>query len=736
MPKLVEHHHTPEDGELNLKHFEDRFKEVVEIFQSYSPDANTDLLWRAFHYAYKLHAGQVRKNGVPYIEHPVQVARILAHLKMDLDTILAGLLHDTLEDCADQGVTMFRLTELFGEHVAQLVDGVTKISDLKFQSAEHKQSVNFRKMLLSMSRDLRVIFVKFADRLHNMRTIDFLRPDKAKRIANETIEVYAPLAHRFGMGSIKWELEDLCLKVMEPEFYQDIVSKINLKREEREAVIEDAVRPVRKRLDEYGMKNYQIFGRPKHFYSIWNKIHKRQKSFEEILDLFAIRVIVDRVEDCYFALGVIHNQYTPIHDRFSDYIATPKTNGYQSLHTKVVGPRGRTLEVQIRTSEMNRVAEYGLAAHWIYKEGQSSDEALERFFSWIKQVLAEEGTEQNSQEFLESFKINLYQDDIFVFSPKGDLYKLPRGATPIDFAYAVHTKVGQTCIGAKENGRIVPLNHALSSGSSIEVITSKNQTPSLDWLRIVRTNKARNRIKRWLRESQWQQSLELGEEVARRELEKVHIPYRQADLESAAQSLGFPTRDKLFAAIGAGDLSVVQLIRKLKPLRKESDSILSRLFKRSSKTDDGAIRIQGMGNMMVHFARCCQPLPGDDIVGFIVTGKGVKVHRATCPNINQLMSHPERVIDVSWDSHRDHHFNARVLLVSPDRRHLIRDITEVLSKLEVNIIKFTMRRQDELAIGKFILEVKNLSQLTMILKKLRGLPKMIRVERHDRSADW
>jgi len=736
MPELVAHSQPPDGTLLDRPHFERELGQVLAIVRDYAPVADEGQLRRAFDYAYEMHDGQMRKNGVPYIEHPLQVMRILAHLKMDADTLSAGLLHDVLEDCVDKGATLSGLSERFVEYVAAIVDGVTKIGDLKFRSFEHKQSVNYRKMLLSMTRDIRVIFVKFADRLHNMRTIDALRPDKSERIARETLEVYAPLAHRFGMGSIKWELEDLALKVLEPAFYQELVQKIELRREEREALIEEAVSPIRLRLVEYGLKNFQIFGRPKHFYSIWNKIHNRQKSFEEILDLFAVRIIVDKIEDCYFALGVTHNLYTPIHERFSDYIATPKTNGYQSLHTKVVGPRGRTLEVQIRTREMNRIAEYGLAAHWIYKDGGDADDQLDRFFSWIKQVLADDGLEDASREFLEDFKINLYQDDIFVFTPKGDLYKLPRGSTPIDFAFAVHTNVGLSCIGAKENGRLEALHHELSSGATIEVITSKNQSPSLDWLRVVRTNKARSRIKRWLRESQYEQSLKLGEEVVKRELESQKLDWKGADLEGAAQSLGFATREKLLAAVGGGELPVSQLMRKLAPEKKDGEGLLTRIFRRRGGSPDNAVRIQGMGSMVVQFAKCCQPLPGDDIVGFIVTGKGVKVHRRNCPNISQLTTQPERMVPVSWDSHQQQHFNARVLLVANDRRHLIRDITEALSKLDVNIQQFTMRKQDDLAIGKFVLEVRNLSQLTGILKKLRSLPKVIRVERHDQGADW
>jgi GTP pyrophosphokinase len=736
-PRLADHHPAQPDEPLDRAHFDAEIERVAGIAAEYLPASSLQRIREAYDFAYHMHEGQRRFTGEPYIDHPIQVARILAHLKVDPDTIIAGLLHDVLEDCGEKGVTLDSLREHFGEHVSMLVDGVTKIGDLSFRSFEHQQSVNYRKMLLSMSKDIRVIFIKFADRLHNMRTMDGLKPEKAERIARETLEVYAPLANRFGMGSMKWELEDLCLKVLEPAFYQELVEKIELKREEREAVIEEAVAPLRQRLIDYGLKNFRILGRPKHFYSIWNKIHKRQKTFEEILDLFAVRILVEKVEDCYFALGVVHNQYMPIHERFSDYIATPKTNGYQSLHTKVVGPRGRTLEVQIRTLEMNRIAEYGLAAHWIYKEGSDSDEQLDRFFAWIKQVLAEESLEESSREFLEGFKINLYQDEIFIFSPKGDLYKLPRGSTAIDFAFAVHTNVGLTCIGAKENGRIVPLDQALASGSTVEIITSKTPAASLDWLRIVRSTKARGRIKRWLKESQWQQSVELGEEVLRRELDKSGINFKSPDVEAAMQALGYPTREKGTAAIGSGDLPVANLMRKIAPQEKPpTEGLLTRIFRRGSRGTDSAVRIQGMGNMVIQFARCCQPLPGDDIVGFIVTGRGVKIHRRNCSNISQMLQYPDRMVEVDWDSQKDAHFNTRIRLVAKDRRQLIRDITEVLSKMDVNIMQFTMRQQEDLAIGRYVLEVKDLGHLTQILKRLRAIPKVILVERHDQGTDW
>ena len=740
MPRLVQHSNPSSDTALDYAHYREELEESLRQVVTYAPGIDAEQIRKAFEYSWQMHEGQKRKSGEPYIEHPVQVLRILVGLKMDQDTLVASLLHDVVEDSADRGASLANLQELFGDQVAVIVNGVTKLSGLKFQSFEHQQSENYRKMLLSMARDIRVIFVKFADRLHNMRTIAALSQKKAERIARETIELYAPLAHRFGIGSIKWELEDLSLKVLDPEFYRSLEERINLKYDEREDVIEEAVAPLRSKLEEYG-KTFRIFGRPKHFYSVYHKIHKRNKSFEEILDLFAVRIIVPTVSDCYFALGVVHNIYTPITDRFSDYIASPKSNGYQSLHTKVVGPRGRTLEVQIRTEEMNRVAEYGLAAHWLYKEGgHQTDEQLDRISTWIKQVLDEDSYDRSSQEFLEGLKINLYQDDIFVFTPKGDLFKLPAGSTPIDFAFAVHTSVGLHCIGAKVNAHIVPLDYQLTSGCTVEVITSRKQTPTLDWLKIVRTHKARSRIKRWLRESQWQQSLELGEEVLRKESARRGITLRSIDLEDLAQGMGYRSSQALYVAIGNGDLPVSNVIRRLEPedTPDRPESLLMRIFRRGDKQErsPSAVRVHGMSNMVIHFSKCCQPVPGDDIIGLIVTGKGVKVHRRTCPNINQLLSQPERIVEVEWDAARDQQFNARIILVASDRRNLLHDVAEVLAKMDVNIMQFNMRRQDDLAIGRIILEVKNLAQLTTVLKRLRQIREVIRVQRHDQGTDW
>lgn len=731
----------PPDNPAPPGHSREDYRRAVEQILAAMPEGglavDAEQVLRAFEFAFKAHDGQVRKSGEPYIAHPVEVLRILVRQRMDQDTLIAGLLHDTVEDC--EGVELSDIVSGFGEHVAVIVDGVTKIGGLKFASTEHRQSVNYRKMLLSMSRDIRVIFVKFADRLHNMRTIESLPPHKAERIARETLEVYAPLAHRFGMGSIKWELEDLCLKVIEPDFYNELVEKIDLKREQREEVIELAIRPLREKLESYGVK-HRIFGRPKHFYSIWGKIHQRHKTFEEILDLFAIRIIVERLEDCYFVLGTVHNIYTPIADRFSDYVATPKSNGYQSLHTKVVGPGGRTLEIQIRTEEMNRVAEYGLAAHWIYKEGGDRDRQLSEFFTWIKQVLDENAVEAGSEEFLEGFKINLYQDDIFVFSPKGDLYKLPKGATPIDFAFAVHTNVGLTCTGARVDRKMVPLDTELTSGSIVEIVTAKNQRPSQDWLRIATTNRARSKIRRWLKERRWHESRDLGEEIFRRELERNHLAAKEVNTTDLAQSMGFKGVEHLFAAVGAGDLTLSTVMRKLIPEDGESaqQSLLRRLFRRGDKrkTRRSAVRISGLQNMVVQFGRCCQPLPGDEIVGFVATGQGVKIHRANCANVSQMVGKSDRQVEVEWDSERHDTFNSRLMVVATDRKSLIHDISETLAKLDVNISQFTMKRQEELAIGRIVIEVKNLSQLQTIINRLKAIPKVIRVDRHDQSADW
>ncbi|MBN1895499.1 bifunctional (p)ppGpp synthetase/guanosine-3',5'-bis(diphosphate) 3'-pyrophosphohydrolase, partial [bacterium] len=482
----------------NRKQYRSLFEGIIRKVRSYAKNPDFDLLRKAYQFAYDAHVNQLRLSGVPYIEHCLETARILSELRMDPVTVAAGLLHDVVEDT---GITIEEVREAFGDEIAQLVDGVTKISELKFNSQAEEQAENFRKMIFSMARDLRVIMIKFADRLHNMRTLEFLPEKKAERIALETREIYAPLAHRFGIARTKWELEDLALKTLDSGSYYDLARKVRDKRSERERLIRRMANPIRRELSRNGIAA-EIVGRPKSIYSIYRKMKKRDKPFEEIYDLLGLRIILDRDEDCYFALGVVHALYTPVHDRFKDYIATPKINMYQSLHTTVIGPDGNVVEIQIRTKEMHRVAEIGIAAHWKYKEGRRTDERLDRYSAWLQDMIDWQKDTIDPEEYLDILKTDLFQSEIFVFTPKGDLFKLPREATPIDFAFAVHTDIGLHCIGSKVNGRIVPLSTSLKNGDSVEIITSANQRPHQDWLALVKTSKAKSRIRRWLKETQ------------------------------------------------------------------------------------------------------------------------------------------------------------------------------------------------------------------------------------------
>ena len=711
------------------KRYWQKYIEVVNQVVSYNPGADVEALERAVEFAFEAHKNQLRKSGEPYITHCLEVAKILADLRLDYITIIAGFLHDVAEDT---NIDLNEIREKFGEEVASLVNGVTKISELRFESQEVRQAENFRKMLLSMSEDLRVILIKFADRLHNMRTIEHLPKKTRERIARETLDVYAPLAHRFGIARIKWELEDLSLRVLDYQAYKEIVKKVQQKREEREEYLQKVVEPIRKELQRLNL-NAKVFGRVKHFYSIYNKMKRRNKEFEEILDLLAVRVVVDRVEDSYFALGVVHSLFTPVHERFTDYIAVPKSNMYRSLHTKIVGPRGQILEVQIRTEEMDRTAEIGIAAHWHYKEGKAAQSEIDAHARWLRQLLDWQMETTTSAEFMENLRINLFQDEIFLFTPKGRLITLPRNATPIDFAFSVHSDIGLHTIGAKVNGKIVPLNSKLYSGDTVEVITSANQKPSLDWLKFIRTPKARNRIKKYFKESQFDQSVKLGKELIDRELDRLKLKPSDDEMIEVASSFGYNETDQMYAAVGAGDIPAQNVIRKLVP--KDSDllsneSFLDRIRKRL-KRDSKGIRIHGLDNAMINIARCCRPLPGDKITGFITVGKGITIHRTDCPNIESLLGNPERNIAVEWDVDRDTNFHTRIKILAVDRRKLLRDITDSFASLDVNIVALDMKIADSMALGDLTMEVHNLNHLVKIIRTIRGVKGVVKVDRVD-----
>jgi GTP pyrophosphokinase len=711
-------------------------KDLDELFKKLPKKINAnerDLIEKAFYYAYEAHRGRKRYSKEPYFVHCLEVAKILADLQLDTAAICGGFLHDVVEDTT---IPLSELEREFGKDVALLVDGVTKISGLQFESFEVQQAANIRKMLLSMSQDIRVILIKFADRLHNMRTIEHLPTASQERIARETVEVYAPLAHRFGIAKIKSELEDLSFKVLDYDAYREIASLVAMKKEERDSSIQQAIDPIKSELTKFGIKA-KVYGRAKHLYSIYSKIRSRGKTFDEILDLLAVRVIVDRLEECYFVLGVAHNLWSPMHEKFADYIAMPKSNLYQSLHTKVRGPGGRMLEIQIRTKKMHILAEDGIAAHWRYKEKAEGDDDLERHVVWVRQFLDWQADSSTPQEFMQTLREDLFTDEVFIFTPRGKLITLPKGATPIDFAFAVHTDIGLHCIGAKVNKKIVTLDTELKSGDMLEIITSASQKPSQDWLRYVVSARAKSRIKRWLKESRLQQSIKLGQELLTRELNRLRLKVSKDQIAELTKEFGHDNPESFYAALGNGDLSPQTVIGKLSAKKVESSEEggpLQRMIRRVKKGDSG-VKIQGMDDLLISFAECCRPLPGDKIIGFVTTGRGISVHRADCKNAHRLVVQTDREIDVEWDVDRDQEFNARIRLLAEDRRHLLKDITASLAPLNINIISLDMKKEGALVMGTMVVQVRDLSHLTKVLRRVHDVKAVVSVARLDEEIE-
>jgi guanosine-3',5'-bis(diphosphate) 3'-pyrophosphohydrolase len=702
--------------------------EFIIGVESFNANIDIPLVRRAYEFSAEAHSGQYRQSRKPYLEHCLEVAFILAEQHLDSAAIAAGLLHDVVEDT---DVTSDRVREVFGDEIAELVDGVTKIGELRFKSLEEEQAEYFRKMLLSMARDIRVIIIKLADRLHNMRTLDSLDREKQLRIALETREVYAPLAHRFGMARIKWELEDLSLKYLDQDAYDELVRKISARREDREAYIREITEPLRRELEKAEIKA-EIAGRAKHFDSIYRKMKKRDKPFEEIYDLFAIRIIVDSEGECYHTLGIVHTLWMPVADRFRDYIALPKSNMYQSLHTTVIGPRGKMVEIQIRTQDMHRTAEYGIAAHWLYKEGRLRADESDKHMTWLREVLEWQKDLTNPSEFLEYLKIDLFRDDIFVFTPKGELKQLPKGATPLDFAYAVHSEVGHRCVGARVDGKMVPLTTLLSSGQEVEVLTSPHQSPSQDWLKTVKSSRARSKIRHWLKQKRLEESVSLGVAILDRELKKRHLkPPSEQELSDLAMGLNFPGSEAMLSALGDGNVSINHILAKFAPEKKEKELKPSLIGKFVDKARGSArgIRVGGMGNMMFRFAGCCQPVPGEEIVGFVTRGRGVSVHRSDCPNALQIMVEDGRRVDVKWDAGRDQSFMVKLEVLVEDRKNVLRDITQAISDADTNVRGAEIKGGETTSSGSFIVEVKNIAHLNKTVKKIKKVKGVVQVER-------
>ncbi len=692
---------------------------LIEV-ASCNEQADFELIARAYHFAKNYHVGQTRKSGHPFLQHCVEVARLLAQLRLDATTVASGLLHDVLEDTP---ATFEEVAGEFGPKIAALIDGVTKIDRFTFESREARQVETYRKMLLSMVEDIRIILIKFADRLHNMRTLEHVDPAQQKRISRETIDIYAPLAHRFGLARTRWELEDLSLKYLEPETYQEIRDKIAMKRREREAYIEEFNAPIEEELSKNEIVA-EITSRAKNFYSIYKKMKARNKPFEEIYDLMAVRIIVNTVRGCYHTLGLVHTIYHPIPDRIKDYIATPKTNMYQSLHTSVIGPKGIPVEIQLRTKEMHNTAEIGIAAHWRYKSEDIGSSDLDPHISWLRQVLDWQRDATDPAEFMENLKIDLFQDEIFVFTPKGDLHQLPKGATPIDFAFAVHTDIGLHCLTAKINGQVVPLSTELKSGDTVQIITSPHQKPNQSWLQMVKSGKARHSIRRWLKEEQYTHSIHLGREMLERELKRSRNLPKDKTLDSVAEDFGFADSQRLYAAIGSGVLSTNRVLNKLIPNKPRPRT-------KPKLQDKRGIRIQGMNDLMINFAKCCTPISGDPIIGLITRGRGVSVHRADCPNISDITEDPDRLLAVNWDLHEEHSFTVQLLTKSHDRKYLLTDITKVISDTGINIRGSSTRTEAHIAELSFWINVKDTQQLQTIIEKIYQVSGVTDVRRVD-----
>jgi GTP pyrophosphokinase len=699
-------------------------EDLIAKVQTYDSTLEPSWLRAAYELADAAHDGQKRASGEHYIEHPIAVARILADMEMDRQTIAAALLHDVVEDTV---VTSAEVASRFGPEVAQLVDGVTKLTQIPYQSKEDAQVENLRKMFMAMAKDIRVIIVKLADRLHNMRTLGHVAPEKQQRIARETIEIYAPIAHRLGIWKIKWDLEDLCLRYLDPETYREISERVAKKRGERENAVENVVDLLRAQFEKLGIPA-DVTGRPKHFYSIYSKL-KKGRDFSTIYDLTAVRVIVDSVKDCYGTLGVVHSIWKPIPGRFKDYIAMPKPNMYQSLHTTVVGPGGDPLEIQIRTLEMHRTSEYGIAAHWRYKEG-GKDDPFEHKLTWLRSLLEWQNDTADSRAFMENLKLDLFENQVFIFSPKGDVFSLPAAATPLDFAYQVHTDVGNHCVGAKVNGKIVPLDYQLKNGDICEVLLNKSSRPSLDWLAIVRTSGAKHKIKQWFRKDRKNENVVLGQEIVERELAREHIRLdlsRGDVMEKIAKRMNYQSVTDLFAAIGFGDASAVSVVTKVKEEAKSTNLIdLAAIARPAPPTrrlarNSSGISIAGQDDVLVRLSKCCSPVPGDPIMGYVTIGKGVSVHRADCPNVAYMSATPERILQASWSGLESTTHAVDVEIEAVDRPGLLQEVMGVCSEFKTSASSVTARVKRDAALISLTLQISNLDHLHKVLAKLRTL---------------
>jgi GTP pyrophosphokinase len=714
---------------------------ICDKVASYYPDGKLELIKKAYHFAEEAHRGQLRSSGEPYMNHPVEVAQTLADLKLDIPSIMTGLLHDTVEDTH---ATLEQIEKEFGKDIAELVDGVTKLSKISFKTSEEKQAENFRKMILAMAKDIRVILVKLCDRLNNMRTLQHLSPVKQVVISQETLDIYAPIANRLGISWIRMELEDLCLRYLHQEYYYKLAQRIAKTKKEREKYIEDLGVILDEKLAEYDIQAI-VTGRAKHFYSIFKKMERRRVDFDQVFDTIAFRIIVDNITECYKALGVIHAGYKPVPGRFKDYIAMPKANAYQSLHTTVIGLHGERVEIQIRTQDMHMVAEKGIAAHWKYKEGKFDSRSRENV-TWVNRLLEWHQDLSDPNEFLETVKIDLFAEDVFVFTPKGEVKQLAHGATPLDFAYAVHTDVGNKCVGAKVNGKIVPLRHRLKSGDTVEIVISPSQTPSKDWLKIVKSSRAKAKIRSFIKEQERDRAAELGREI----FETAIRPYghslskldKSGELVKLCQAYTVRAPEELYIAIGYGRIGTDELIQRLVPkealdrkieaAKAEDQSFLKRMFNAAKKRSEvrNAITVQNLDDVLIRFGKCCNPLPGDGIIGFITRGRGVSIHTATCTKA--LDNDEERRVEVQWNIVKTGTIrrNVKIRVLSLDEPGLLALMSQAISSFGINIASANIRTtKDKKAIALFDVEVSHITQLQQVITALESKKGVISVER-------
>ena len=717
--------------------------EFMEYIHTYLTDDECNQVLKAFELADKAHEGQLRASGEPYIMHPLAVADILAHLQIDHITLMAALMHDVVEDTS---YSKEDLEEMFGSEVAFLVDGVTKLNQFQYETKEDRQMENYRKMILAMAKDVRVVVIKLGDRLHNMRTLKHMRSDKQKRIAKETLEIFAPLAHRLGIFNVKWELEDLSFRYLEPEKYYDLVDQMKQKRQAREDIVNDTMSQLTKALGEAHIKA-DIKGRPKHFYSIYKKMKKDNRDLSQIYDLLAVRVIVDTIPDCYAVLGIAHSLWKPLPYRFKDYISMPKSNMYQSLHTTVIGTMGQPVEIQIRTWEMHRVSEYGVAAHWRYKEGnKNGDKDFDQKVAWLRQVLEWQDT-SNPTELVNALKLDVFSGEVFVFTPKGDVVKLPIGSVPLDFAYRVHTDVGHRCVGAKVNGKIVPLDYTLQNGDIVDIITSKTGRPSLDWLNIVGSSESKSKIRNWFKRENKAENIEKGLEALEKEAKRLNYSWKELigdnRLQQVTKQLKAGTEEEMFAACGYGGIPVSTVLLRLIELYKKSkeaeeskrstEQIIEKLKAQGPKTTKNGtgVLVKGEAGVMVRMAKCCSPVPGDDIIGYITRGRGVSIHRSDCTSLGHTPEDLERMIEVSWDGASGESFHVGIDIQAYDRNGLLMEVMAVLSELKITITNINAKVQEDTKTVSInvVVDIRDISQLDFVMTKLRRIREVYTVQR-------